>query len=277
MSHCGTAAIFALAVTLASAANAQAPAQSKYPDFAGQWSRSIGGAQWDPSKPGGLKQDAPLTPEYLAIFEANIAALARGDETYNDHARCIPAGMPRMMIAYEPLEIIITPDVTYVRDYLNEFRRIYTDGRDWPTDVEPSFDGFSIGQWIDEDGDGRYDMLAIETRYLKGPRLFDASGLPLHRDNKTVVKERIRLDRADPDLLADELTTIDNALTRPWTVTRKYVRERNPIWPEYVCTEDNHHITIGKESYWMNSDGVLMPTRRDQPPPDLRYFEPTAK
>jgi hypothetical protein len=32
------------------------------------------------------------------------------------------------------------------------------------------FEGYSIGKWVDEDGDGRYDVLEVETRALKGPR-----------------------------------------------------------------------------------------------------------
>jgi hypothetical protein len=64
-------------------------------------------------------------------------------------------------------------------------RRVFTDGRDWPKAIEPSFMGYSIGKWIDEDGDGRFDLLEIETRNLKGPRAFDASGIPLHADNQT--------------------------------------------------------------------------------------------
>ena len=66
----------------------------------------------------------------------------------------------------------------------------------------------------------RYDMLEVETRHFKGPRAFDPSGMPLHEDNKTVIKERIYLDKANPNILHDEITVIDNALTRPWTVTR---------------------------------------------------------
>ena len=46
--------------------------ESKYPNFSSQWIR-IGGVQWDPSKPQGLKQEAPLTPEYQAIYEKSLA------------------------------------------------------------------------------------------------------------------------------------------------------------------------------------------------------------
>ena len=69
-----------------------------------------------------------------------------------------------------------------------------------------------------------------------------------------------------------EITTIDHALTRPWTITRKYQRARTANWVEYVCTEDNQYVFIGKETYIMSADGYLMPTKKGQPPPDLRYF-----
>jgi hypothetical protein len=31
-------------------------------------------------------------------------------------------------------------------------------------------------------------------------------------------------------------------------------------------------VAIGRESYFLG-DGVLMPVRKNQPPPDLRYFK----
>jgi len=256
----------------ASTTSAQAFDDAKYPAFAGQWLRNAG-AQWDPSKPRGKGQQAPLTAEYQAILEANLAEQRSGGDTYNSQARCRPGGMPRMMIAYEPIQMIVTPEVTYVWvEQMGEFRRIYTDGRDWPQNPKPAFKGYSIGRWEDADGDGRYDTLVVETRHMKGPRTFDADGTPLHKDNQTIVKERIFLDKTNPNTLYDEITTIDHALTRPWTVTRRYKREPKPIWPENLCVEDNRHIEIGAESYFLSSDGFLMPTRRDQPPPDLRNF-----
>ena len=31
-------------------------------------------------------------------------------------------------------------------------------------------------------------------------------------------------------------------------------------------------VRVGKENYMISGDGYLMPVRKDQPPPDLRYF-----
>ena len=137
--------------------------------------------------------------------------------------------------------------------------------------------GYSIGKWVDEGGTGQYNLLEVETRNMKGPRSFDPSGIPLHDDNQTIVMERIYLDKADSNILRDEITTIDHALTRPWTVTKNYGRYRNSIWIESICSEANPHVRIGKENYMMSADGYLMPAKKNQAPPDLRYFNQQKK
>jgi hypothetical protein len=146
--------------------------------------------------------------------------------------------------------------------------------------LDPQFSGYSIGRWVDEDGDGRYDTLVAETRGLKGPRTYEATGIPFHEDNATIIQERIYLDKSDANVLHDEITVIDNALTRPWTVIKNYRREATtkPIWwREDVCAENNVHVGIGDEVYFLSADGLLMPAKKDQPPPDLRYFKETRK
>jgi hypothetical protein len=256
---------------------ARAQDEARYPDWKGQWYRPGGGqgGQWDPSKRAGLAQEPPLTPEYQTIWETGMASTARGGMGHSPTHRCVAAGMPRMMIVFEPMEIVVTPQTTYVRvTYFSESRRIYTDGRDWPATVPLSMRGYSIGKWEDDDGDGRYDTLAVETRGFLGPRYYDGN-LPLHADNRSVIKERIALDKSNQNRMVNEVTVIDNALTRPWTVTRSYLRapQAQPIWIEYICSENNHHIVIGNENYVLSGEGeYLMPTRRDQPPPDLRHF-----
>jgi hypothetical protein len=258
---------------------------AKYPDWKGQWSRApvpgvSGNPSYDPSKPRGPGEQAPLTAEYQARFEANMADQAEGGQGTDGTSSCLPTGMPRTMMSYGPMEIVITPDVTYILiEYIHDNRRVFTDGRDWPADIEPAFEGYSIGRWIDQNGEGRYDALEIETRHMKGPRSYDASGLQLHADNQTIVKERIYLDQTNRNLLHDEITTIDHALTQPWTVTQNYRRSPSPLpfWREYVCAENNSHVRVGKESYYLSADGLLMPAKKNQLPPDLRYFNQTRK
>src|SRR6516165_6995881 len=123
------ARLMLLAVLSFAAADARADgSDGKYPDIGGGWARTGRGgntASWDPTKPAGAQQ-APLTPEYQAVLDASLAERAPGGQNYNPAINCLPAGMPRIMVAYDPLEIIITPDVTYIRsDHLPEMRRIY--------------------------------------------------------------------------------------------------------------------------------------------------------
>jgi hypothetical protein len=270
---------------------------AQYPDWKGAWARwvppnsvfdpansGLGGTaggqpSFDQTKPWGLGQQAPLTPEYQKVLEDSIADQAEGGQgNFFDHAvRCFPAGMPLMTIAFLPLEFVVTPDTTYILiGEHNHYRRIFTDGRDWPNDLEPTYAGYSIGRWIDEDGDGFYDVLEVETRGpFKGPRAYDATGLPLAFDNQSIFKERLYRDKTDWNILHDEIAVIDHAITRPWTVDKKYVLDPNPRpdWDEHYCTENPTMIAIGKDGYFLGSDGLLMPTRKDQAPPDLRYFK----
>ena len=116
-------------------------------------------------------------------------------------------------------------------------------------------------------------MLEVETRNFKGPRNYEPSGIPLHEDNESIIKERMYISKNNPDTLMNEITTVDHALTRPWKVVKEYRREKNVEWHEDLCTENNNHVTIGKEIYFMSADGYLMPAKKDQPPPDLRYFK----
>ena len=249
-----------------------------YPDLSGQWTRvnlhKTGQITFDQTKGWGREQQAPLTPEYQAIHEASLADQAKGGQgNWYSGERCLPPGMPATMNGYNTFEFVVLPEITYV---LNEHnlpiqRRIYTDGRDWPGDIEPSFQGYSIGRWVDSEQKGRFDTLEVETRVFKGPRAIDPTGIPVHADNQSIVRERIHLVK---DILHDELTLIDHALTRPWSVDKIYERtpDKYPWWREENCPGVTRLVKIRGELYFKGADDKLLPTRKDQPPPDLKYF-----
>src|ERR1043166_6396017 len=248
-------------------------AAQQYPDWSGQWTKPPGvGTSFISNRPAGRGQQAPLTPEYQEIFAAASADRAAGGLLADPTGLCLPHGMPRMMIAVYPIEFVVTPKTTYILTDYTTHRRIFTDGRPWPDEILPSFNGYSIGVWKDTDGAGRYDTLKARTRGSKGPRTFEGSGLPLHRDNQTVIKERLWIDPADKDLIHNETTVTDHALTQPWTATRSYRRAKDAEWDFVDCAENNPHVVVGKDSYMISGDGYLMPTKKGQAPPDLRYF-----
>ena len=249
--------------------------ESKYPDWSGQWSRAPDGGvpRYDPTKPI-RNQQAPLTPEYRARHEASMKDQDSGGFGLDLAYACIPQGMPRQMSGISAMEFAFAPDVTRI---LFEYttmapRRIYTDGRDWPKNPDPTFVGYSIGKWLDTDGDGRFDVLEAETRHIRGPRTWDQTGMPMGDDNDTIIKERFYLDKANPNILINEITTLDGSLTEPWSVLKKYRRSRDMVWVEYNCTEGNSYITLNKQVYYLSGDGKLMPMWKGQPPPDLSYF-----
>jgi hypothetical protein len=274
-------AALAIATWMMTTGGGALAADAKYPNWKGQWTPVIapsmagGRLSFDPTKPEGPGQQAPLTPDYQKVLNDSLADQAKGGFGNDPTAQCYAAGMPRMM-TYEAQEYVITPETTYILlggdDHL---RRIITDGRDFPKNLNPTYQGYSIGRWIDEDGDGTYDVLEVETRGpFKGPRAYDSKGLPLHLDNESTFKERFFIDKADQNLLHDVITVFDRALTRPWTVDKTYRRnpEPQPDWPEHYCHVTNNRIVLGKEAYLLNEEGLLMPTRKDQPPPDFQFF-----
>ena len=134
------------------------------------------------------------------------------------------------------------------------------------------------GKLMPKDPSGRYNVLEVDTHGpFKGPRAYDASGLPLAFDNESIFKERFHLDKNDPNVFHNEITVFDHALTRPWSVDKTFRRNPNPrpSWRETSCTEGNNQVIIGKENYFLSADGQLMPTKKDQAPPSLKYFKQT--
>ena len=152
--------------------------------------------------------------------------------------------------------------------------RILTDGRDWPPTIPtPSFAGYSIGRWLDEDGDGRFERWWSDPR-AAGPRPMTApdtfpQGQPDHRQGAHLS------DPANKDTLYDEITVIDHALTRT-VVDREEVRPRHPhagLGHGSVCAEGNQHVVIEDKPYMLSSDGYLMPSKKGQRPPDLDLLQ----
>jgi hypothetical protein len=50
-------------------------------------------------------------------------------------------------------------------------------------------------------------------------------------------------------------------------------KEQRPVWYYEVCEEGNQILKIGEHSYYLSADGYLMPSKKGQPAPDLRFFK----
>src|SRR5580704_18984530 len=166
--------VIALVALLCASTVTQAEEGSRYSAWEGFWGRGSPPGSWDPTKPPGPGQQAPLTSEYQAVYEANLAKAKTGI-AFDPKYTCGPVGMPRVMSLGAPMEFIVKPSVVYMLiESTSPLRRIYTDGRAWPTDIDPSYVGYSIGKWLDSDG--AHATLEIETRAMKGLRLVENSG-----------------------------------------------------------------------------------------------------
>jgi hypothetical protein len=108
----------------------------------------------------GPGRSAELDPRGQTAVHAGIPGGLRGEPgRHGDGAGgvvsqyCFPQGMPMMMNIYDPMEIVVTANVTYILiSHVNDaYRRIYTDGRDWPKEDEfvPTHIGYSIGKWVE--------------------------------------------------------------------------------------------------------------------------------
>jgi hypothetical protein len=179
--------------------------------------------------------EPPLKPPHLDEWRAaqvRIAELTKkGLPPLSTGMACIPEGMPAMMQATFPMEILETPgQVTIIQEAFNQVRRIHLNVPGLaPGDAEPRFAGHSTGRW-------EGSTLVVETVGIKESVRFRNTP---HSANVRIT-ERMRL--VNDEILQNDVTIDDpEYLARPWTWTWMYKR-----WPayrieEYVC-EDNRYF-----------------------------------
>jgi hypothetical protein len=241
-----TAALGLAAGSPALAAPAAKPHTNKraYPDWGGLW-ENIDGFFF--TRPGGKPNPPPLTPEYAAKYKAVRDQAAAGRPVNDPTALCVWPGAPRVIVAPYPTEFIIADDrVTSVEEYMSQVRRIWTDGRGHPADLEPSYNGHSIGHW-------EGDTLVVETVGLRADTMIEQSGLP-HTD-KLEVRERIHL--TGPDMMENQITITDpGSMTAPWVSTFRFRRHRDWQVMDYVCAENNRNpISPTGKTLTLGGDG----------------------
>src|SRR5690348_4476284 len=152
MMHTTSKALLAAIVLAAMSAH---PAAQQPPDITGSWERypgGRGGGAGDPNAPPPATPP-PLKPEYLKEWQARQQASreadAKGKPLATGYVNCLPDGMPTMMGAMFPLEILQSKgQVTVIEEAFTQVRRILLDKPQKPIDdVEPGFYGHSVGKW----------------------------------------------------------------------------------------------------------------------------------
>jgi hypothetical protein len=170
----------------------------------------------------------PLLPDAKAIYERHLAQAARGDRSFDGTTRCLPPGLPRLMLVRAPFEILQRPNTIYFVHELNRLpRRAYLNEK-LPTDADPHYLGYSVARWEGE-------TLVIESSGFEEGTLLDAAGLP-HSDALHLT-ERYRLDEDGRHLHAR--FTVEDAKTfvAPWSFTAEYVKRPDYELRENVCAD----------------------------------------
>jgi hypothetical protein len=206
-----------LGLTLVAAAAAQAA-----PDLTGVWSIEKPVAQLKTTD----GKAPPLKPEAQTVYDAHRAAAARSDFSFDGTTRCLPPGLPRLMLMREPFEILQRDKVIYFVHQVNRLpRRVYLDEK-LPTDADPHYLGYSVARW--EGG-----TLVIESAGFEDGTLLDSAGLP-HSDALHLT-ERYELAKDGRHLHASFLIEDPATFTRPWMAQADYVRTKGYELVEEVC------------------------------------------
>jgi hypothetical protein len=188
------------------------------PDFSGVWLIS-------PSSLGGTSRQPDLLPWARALFRERVL----NDYKDKPSARCLPE-LPGFLARW-PIKIVQTPKllVTLRSDDVISAHQVYLDGRSFPKDLEPSWQGYSIGKW-------EGDTLVIDTAGLNDKtwlNMFPHTG-------KLHITDRLRR----PDLGHLELeTTYDDpeSFKAPFQTKVVNVLAPDEEVEEYVCAENNQY------------------------------------
>ena len=127
------------------------------------------------------------------------------------------------------MEIMQVPGrVVMLFEYDHFVRQIFTDGRQHPQDMPPSWMGDSIGKW-------EGNTLVVDTVGFNDKTWLDLVGHP-HTDALHLVE---RLRRVSHDTMTIDISIDDpKAYTRPWVAHSIY--ELKPDWNigEVICEDD---------------------------------------
>ena len=199
------------------------------PDLSGVW-RGAG-----PLYRFNIAQD--LNPEDIQPWaEALFLQRVRDSRKDSPLARCLPVSVPFHNF-FNLTRIVQTPALIMIlyESPNSPHRTVFTDGRDLPTDPNPTWLGYSVGRW-------EGDTLVVTTAGFNDKGWLDSAGHP--QTESLHVTERLR--RRDFGHMDLEMTIDDpKVFTRPFTVKRERLLAPDTDLLEDVCENeiDGAHLS----------------------------------
>jgi hypothetical protein len=171
--------------------------------------------------PGGK---LPYQPWAEKLFEERHAVLSIDDP----HVRCLPDNPPRSWTLPHLTKAIHNPKLLVLLYEVNAmYRQIFIDGRPFPEDMTPTWNGYSVGHW-----DG--DTLVVETRGFRDDLWIDTWGSSMSSAAKMTEKFR----RTNFGTLEIELTIDDpKTYTKTFTVNLTQTLEADTELADEFCLE----------------------------------------
>ncbi len=202
------------------------------PDLSGTWQLDFGPYFFNVRE--GLD---PATAQFWTekVRQQRLENLTRDRWTIT----CLPGG-PALGFDRQIAKIVQTPSLIIILYEDLTYRQIFLDGRQPPSDPNPSWMGYSTGRW-------EGDALVVESLGFNDRTWLDYSGNP--HTQALRIEERYR--RIDHSHISLDLTYNDpGAYAEPWTLHTKLILAPGAELIEYVCAEnekDRVHI-VGKLS-----------------------------
>src|SRR5579864_9250132 len=208
------------------------------PDLSGFW-ESDTAYFYDLAKD--LKPGDLVMQPWAKTLQAEREGKEHQDDPLSD---CMPPGVPRINMSTDamvhPFKIVQTPKLVvllYETSANSTFRQVFTDGRPFPKDPQPTWLGYSIGRW-------EADAFVIESRGFNDRSWLDDDGHP-HTDALHTI-ERFR--RSDFGHMTMQITIDDpKAYVKPWSATFHHHLLPDTELIEYICDneKDVPHL-VGK-------------------------------
>jgi hypothetical protein len=171
--------------------------------------------------PGGK---LPYQPWAEKLFSERHAAMSIDDP----HVRCLPDNPPRHWTLPHLTKIVHTPKLLVMMYEVNAmYRQVFLDGRPFPQDMNPTWNGYSVGHW-------EGNSLVVETRGFRDDLWADTWGSPM----SDVAKMTEKFTRKNFGTMEIEVTIDDpKVYTKPFTVTLNEALEPDTELVDEFCAE----------------------------------------